>query len=53
MAQDIRIEKFNSDDVIVHVLYQNSINNRYMEINDNYKIIIEEIKTDNKLISCF
>ena len=51
MAQDTRLEKFNTDEVIVHVLYPNSIDIGYMEINENDKKILEEIKIENKLLN--
>ena len=37
IAQDTRLEKFNIDEVIVHVLFPNSIEIGYMEIDQNDK----------------
>ena len=50
IAQDTRLEKFNTDEVVVHVLYPNSIDIGYMEIKENDKKIIEEIRNENKLL---
>ena len=51
IAQDTRLEKFNTDEGIVHVLYPNSIDIGYMEINENDKKIIEKIQIENKLFN--
>ena len=51
IAQDTRLEKFNTDEVIVHVLFPNSIDIGYMEINENDKQIMEKIQVENNLLN--
>ena len=51
IAQDTRLEKFNTDEVIVHVLFPNSIEIGYMEIDENDKDILEKVQIENKLLN--
>ena len=51
IAQDTRLEKFNSDEVIVHVLYPNSLDIGFLEIDENDKKIIENVQIENKLLN--
>ena len=51
IAQDTRLEKFNIDEVIVHVLFPNSIEIGYMEIEQNDKKILEKVQIENKLLN--
>ena len=51
IAKDTRLEKFNTDEVVVHVLFPNSIEIGYMEINENDKKIIEKVQIENKLLN--
>ena len=51
IAQDTRLEKFNTDEVTVHVLYPNSIDIGYLEIKEDDKKIMEQIQTENKLLN--
>ena len=51
IAQDTRLEKFNTDEVTVHVLYPNSLDIGFMEIDENDKKIIENVQTENKLLN--
>ena len=51
IAQDTRLEKFNTDEVIVHVLFPNSIDIGYMEINENDKELMDKVQIENKLLN--
>ena len=53
IAKDTRLEQFNIDEVTVHVLFPNSIDIGYMEINENDKKIIEKIQIENNQLLNF
>ena len=51
IAKDTRLEQFNVDEVIVHVLFPNSIDIGYIEYDENDKQIFEKIKVENDLLN--
>ena len=42
IAKDIRLEQFDTDEVIVHVLYPNNLDIRYLEITEEEKKILKK-----------
>ena len=51
IAKDTRLEQFDTDEVIVHVLYPNNIDIRYLEINEDEKKNLEKMGVGNKQIN--
>ena len=51
IAKDTRLEQFDTDEVLVHVLYPNNLDIRYLEINDEEKKNIEKMGINNRLIN--
>ena len=51
IAKDTRLEQYDTDEVVVHVLFPNSIDIGYMEIDENDKKILENIKIENELLN--
>ena len=51
IAKDIRLEQFDTDEVIVHVLYPNNLDIRYLEITEEEKKNIEKTGIGNKKVN--
>ena len=49
IAKDTRLEQFDIDEVLVHVLYPNNLDIRYLEINEEEKKNIEKMGIGNKI----
>ena len=42
IAKDTRLEQFDTDEVLVHVLYPNNLDIRYLEVNEEEKKILKK-----------
>ena len=51
VVKDTRLEQFNTDEVIVHVLYPNNIDIRYLEITEEEKKNFEKMGVGNKQVN--
>ena len=51
IAKDTRLEQFDTDEVIVHVLYPNNIDIRYLEITEDEKKNFEKMGVGNKQVN--
>ena len=51
IAKDTRLEQFDTDEVLVHVLYPNNLDIRYIEVTDEEKRNIEKMGIGNRQIN--
>ena len=53
IAKDTRLEQFDTDEVLVHVLYPNNLDIRYLELNEEERRNIEKNGLNKELLNKF